>query len=191
MVVACQVKNSVEGQNLDFRRRRMSEAESVLHGHIGRNCNIAGRRAVIARSSAGRSGKREHVRGLVLAAKLAIERAQGRAAGDQHMHDVTHSGRVPRTPDETIQRLRTQTRNFLLQNDQLVSNSAARAGQRNSPDAQRPADGRLARFYCLSSLEDTLSLSMGSLSLTGADSVVFGSASSSICSSATRVLCSS
>jgi hypothetical protein len=85
MIVSGEVKHSVQDQNLDFLRLRMAQLSCVLSGDLGRNRNIT--RQGVRKTRLGH--KREHIRGLVLPSKAAVERAQFAAASDEDVDRTT------------------------------------------------------------------------------------------------------
>jgi len=106
MVKARQMKDSVQCQNLDFLSRGMSEPGRILQSNVRGDGDFARQLGSLARFGSGESErKRQHVRCLVLAAKLAIQRTHGRTAGDQHIHLAGHANGLPRTQHEAIERV--------------------------------------------------------------------------------------
>ena len=89
MVKARQMKDSVQRQNLDFLGGRMSQQKPHSAAQCRRRSQPRPPASPLRRGSemlARSCRKRQHIRCLVLPAKLAIQRAHGRTAGHQHIH---------------------------------------------------------------------------------------------------------
>jgi len=82
MVVAGQVQQAVQNENLDFGGERMVLLARLAQGRGHADGQVAGH--LFCAGTFG--GKGEHVGGLVLAPELTIEPADGRVGGQQHGH---------------------------------------------------------------------------------------------------------
>src|ERR1700722_13565125 len=122
MVKASQMENPVQRQHFDFLRRGVSQPDGILRRDIRRDRNLARHRrsppGVCNRG--GQRGKRQDVSGLVLASKLAVQRAKSCAASDQHIDRAAQSGFPARAQDEARERPSAEALDFLLQNHQTL-----------------------------------------------------------------------
>jgi len=119
MVETRQMENSMQCQNLDFVGGGMSEPRGILHGDVPRDGDLSGKLCTVPVFRARGKRKRQNVCGFVLAEKLSIQRTNGCAGGDEHIHAAAQPGRFPRSQHETGKRCSVQSGNSSLQNDQV------------------------------------------------------------------------
>ncbi len=120
MVKARQMKDPVQRQNLDLLAHRMSQPHRILPGNVSGNRDIPGQFPRLAGFRTGSRRKRQHIRSLILSAKLPVQRPHGRAAGDQHIHPAAQPSSFSRPQHKAIERGFRQSRNLLLQNNQIA-----------------------------------------------------------------------
>ena len=189
------MKHSVQRKNLDFLSNGMSEPDGVLPRNVGGDGDFAGQAWSCARFRTGESRrKRQHVGGLILVTKLAVQRAHGGTAGDEHIHRGREADGLSRAQYETLQRVCVQSRDALLQNNQVFLFGRVRvAAQKQTGGPSRGPPAQCVLLYPLASAAvDFASLAAAAACFSAlAASACLGSASKSICCSATRVLCSS
>ena len=119
MVKARQMKDAMQRQNPDLLGSRMTEPDSVLQSNDGRDGDFASQLCGLVRFRGGPSKrKRQHVRGLVLAAKLAVQGTHDSAAGHQDVHLAAEARGSPRSQHEALEGLFGQSRDFFLKNNQ-------------------------------------------------------------------------
>src|SRR5271165_734637 len=214
VVKARQMENSVERQNLDFLGNGMSETYGILARNVGRDGNVAGQLSFFAMPCWGSIRKRQNVGSFVVAAKLAVQTAYNRAAGDEHVDRGAEAHRLSRPQDKARHRAFVQPRDFFLQNNQVfvqpihsLRSERVTHAQKQTGGPNRGPPAQSVRLYPSASAEVAL-CSLAPVSCAAAScvaavffslgrsasafliSALLGSASKSICCSATR-LCSS
>ncbi len=117
MVKARQMEDAVEGKDFDFNGGRMAEARGIFGGDIGGDRDVASE----AWSASLRFGrilrrKRQDVRGFVLIAKTAIQRADGGAGGYENVDVATQSSVATGARDKARESCLAQTCDFFLEN---------------------------------------------------------------------------
>jgi len=123
VIVAAQVQDTVQGENLYFLGGGVSEFLRVLRGDLSGDGDVAG----VARFDGGQGRKRQDIGGLILAAKAAVQRFQFAAGSDQDVDRGAQSGGVARPNGKAIESAFAEARDAFLQNDQCIQNDVLKA----------------------------------------------------------------
>ena len=81
MIVAGEMKQAVQGEDFDLVGNGMAQQSGISSGDLGGDSDIAGGRRVSGSVWQFR-GEGKHIRWFIFSAKLAIQRAHMRIAGD-------------------------------------------------------------------------------------------------------------
>src|ERR1041385_2826871 len=93
MIVAGKVQHAVQHQDLQLGGKVVAVALSILKRDLGGDSDV----------TAGRSWKREHVRGLIFVAEAAVEFAQALVACDENIYVTFHAGECLRASSKALE----------------------------------------------------------------------------------------
>jgi len=126
VIVAAQMQDAVENQDLDFFAGGVSERSRIVGGNFRRDGDVAR----VARLQSGQGWKRQHVGGLIFAAEATVEFLEFGIRSNQDIDVRAQSGSATGASYKAVERLLGQTHNAFLQNDQGDPESDAALGQR-------------------------------------------------------------
>src|ERR1019366_2575088 len=195
VIEARQVQDAMQRQNLHLIRHRVAQARRIFPGDVRGNCHISGNGPCLAAFSLRRR-KRQNVGGFVGSAESPVQSTQLGTVRHQHIHRFTQTDQPPRPQHKTFERGPAQPSDSLSKDNQLAlsgDGSNTFAKQTGGPDFSPPARPKI---YSPEAVERSSPSTVGLFTwalFTPAppDSVLLPPASSSICCSATSVLCSS
>ncbi len=135
VIVSGKVQQAVERQDFQFVSSGMAETTRIFGSDFRRDGYVADEiPTLLFAQGVAPGGKREHVRGVVLAAKAAVQVAQFPAGGHDDVHPSVQTRRALRTADKAGQRAFTGAGDRFSKYDQTLSpTTACIVGLRKSP----------------------------------------------------------
>src|SRR5215469_11116023 len=142
MIIAGQMQDPVQEQNLHFQGGRVPQSVSVRCRHLGGDGDIS--RQVGHPTRIGR--KRQHVGRLILGEKTPVKRPQLTITRDENVDSTAHPGRSPSPRQETPQGIVIQAGHVLLEDDHFPLSPKSAAKQNRRAACRRPPD-KTAHVY--------------------------------------------